>query len=88
MVDGRMKGMASEAELEKLRSLRGEEAEILYLQLMIDHHKGGVPMAEAVLDSGVEPVEDLAKSIIASQTAEVETMTTMLRERGAKPLAE
>lgn len=85
MVDGRMKGMASEAELEKLRSLRGEEAEILYLQLMIDHHKGALPMAEAVLDSGVEPVENLAQSIITSQTAEVETMTQMLQERGAKP---
>ncbi|WP_157074452.1 DUF305 domain-containing protein [Janibacter corallicola] len=83
--DGRMKGMASEEELEKLRGLRGEEAEILYLQLMIDHHLGGVPMARAVLDCGVGPVEDLADAIITSQRAEVGTMTRMLEERGAKP---
>ncbi len=83
--DGRMKGMASEKELEKLRGLRGEKAEIFYLQLMIDHHRGGVPMAEAVLDSGVEPVEQLADAIISSQTAEVDTMTQMLEERGATP---
>lgn len=83
--DGRMKGMASEEELEKLRGLRGQEAEILYLQLMIDHHEGGVPMARAVLDCGVGPVEDLADAIITSQRAEVGTMTRMLEERGAKP---
>ncbi len=84
--DGRMKGMASEEELEQLRSLRGKKAEVLYLQLMIDHHEGGVPMARAVLDCGVEPVEDLADAIITSQRAEVDTMTQMLEERGAQPL--
>ena len=58
----------------------------LYLQLMIDHHKGGVPMAEAVRDCGVEPVENLADAILTSQPAEVETMTAMLEERDAQPL--
>lgn len=85
--DGMMPGMASSEELEKLKSLRGEEAEVFFLQLMIRHHKAGVPMAQVALDySQNEAVETLAQSIITSQTAEVETMTQMLQERGAKPL--
>lgn len=85
--DGMMPGMASDEELEKLRSLSGEEAEVFFLQLMIRHHKAGVPMAQVALDySQNEPVETLARSIIDSQTAEVETMTQMLEERGAEPL--
>lgn len=85
--DGGMPGMASEEELDELRSLSGKDAEILFLQLMIRHHEAGVPMAQVALDySQNDAVENLARSIITSQTAEVETMTQMLEERGAKPL--
>ena len=79
----------SAEELKELEQATGEEAEVLYLQLMIRHHKAGVPMAEAARDSsGNRAVETLASSIIKSQTTEVETMTTMLEERGAEPLAD
>ena len=85
--EGRMPGMASDDELAELRSLSGEEAEVFFLQLMIRHHKSGVPMAEVAVDySQNDAVETLARSIITSQTAEVETMTAMLQERGAEPL--
>lgn len=85
--DGRMPGMATPEQLDKLKSLRGEEAEVYFLQLMIRHHEAGVPMAEVARDYAQnDPVEVLATSIIESQTAETDTMTTMLRERGAKPL--
>ena len=85
--EGRMPGMASDEELAELRSLSGEEAEVFFLQLMIRHHKSGVPMAEVAVDhSQNDAVETLARSIITSQTAEVETMTAMLQERGAEPL--
>lgn len=85
--EGLMPGMASAEELEKLKSLSGKEAEVYYLQLMIRHHKAGVPMAQVALDySQNDAVETLAQSIITSQTAEVETMTQMLKERGATPL--
>ena len=85
--EGLMPGMASAEELDRLRSLSGQEAEVYFLQLMIRHHKAGVPMAQAAVDySQNEAVENLARSIITSQTAEVETMTAMLEERGAEPL--
>ncbi|WP_346007859.1 DUF305 domain-containing protein [Janibacter terrae] len=87
--DGLMPGMASQEEITRLEGLEGEEAEVYFLQLMIRHHEAGVPMAENARDyARNEAVETLATSIINSQTSEVETMTTMLRERGAKPLAE
>jgi uncharacterized protein (DUF305 family) len=42
-----MHGMASEAELQRLRDAHGIAAEILFLQLMIRHHEGGIIMARA-----------------------------------------
>src|SRR5262245_37142578 len=43
-----MHGMASDDELRTLRAAQGTDAEILFLQLMIRHHEGGVLMARAV----------------------------------------
>ena len=87
--DGLMPGMATQAEMTKLKGMRGKAADIYYLQMMIRHHKAGVPMAEAARDNSQnDAVETLAQSIINSQTTEVETMTQMLKERGAKPLPE
>ena len=82
-----MPGMASAEELDKLEQASGEEAEVLYLQLMIRHHVGGVPMAQVAVDAAeTEPVRTLAQSIIDSQTVEVETMTEMLEARDGEPL--
>ena len=83
-----MPGMATAEELTRLKGLEGEEAEVFFLQLMIRHHQGGVPMAEAAVDSASEPeVSRLAQTIIDSQGVEMETMTTMLQERDAEPLS-
>jgi hypothetical protein len=77
-----MPGMASDADLQKLRDASGREAEILFLQLMIEHHKGGVEMAEAVLPlTEREEVTYLADTIVAGQQAEIATMEDMLAAR-------
>src|SRR5690554_5588125 len=47
---GPMPGMASPEQLAELKSLSGVPAEILYMELMIDHHIAGVEMAQAILD--------------------------------------
>jgi uncharacterized protein (DUF305 family) len=83
-----MHGMASGDELRKLRAAQGADAEILFLQLMIRHHEGGVLMARAV--SGLSRRADLigmAKSIDDGQRAEIVEMTEMLSKRGAQPYA-
>jgi uncharacterized protein (DUF305 family) len=82
-----MAGMASEAELDALRRATDRDAEVLFLQLMIRHHEGGVLMARALLDRSThDAVVTLARGIEAGQAGEIETMTAMLTERGAEPL--
>ena len=77
-----MPGMASDADLHKLRNASGVEAEILFLQLMIEHHKGGVEMAEAVLPlTERAEVTYLADTIVAGQQAEIATLEAMLAAR-------
>ncbi len=83
-----MHGMASDDELRKLRAAQGADAEILFLQLMIRHHEGGVLMARVV--GGLSHRADIvgmAKSIDDTQRAEIVEMTAMLSKRGAQPYA-
>jgi uncharacterized protein (DUF305 family) len=78
-----MPGMASDAELQDLRDASGVEAEIRFLELMTEHHKGGVEMAEAVLPlTDRTEVTYLADTIVAGQQAEIATMEDMLAARG------
>jgi uncharacterized protein (DUF305 family) len=85
-VGERMPGMATREELAHLEELSGVEADREFLRLMIRHHQGGVPMAEAILErSDREEVRRLAQSVIESQTAEVETTTAILERKNAEP---
>ena len=86
MPDGRMPGMASEADLARLGKLGGKDAEILFLELMIAHHEAGVMMAEAALQMTEEPVvRRLASAIRTAQASEIKTMRDMLADRGIDP---
>ena len=82
-----MHGMATDEEMRRLRDARGAEAEILFLQLMIRHHEGGVVMARALegLSRRVD-VLDMARSIDSTQRAEITEMKKMLEQRSARPL--
>jgi uncharacterized protein (DUF305 family) len=82
--DGRMPGMATDEELARLREATGVEAEVLFLELMIDHHAGGLPMAEAVVAASDHPeVARMARGMIRAQTSEIELMESLLAERRA-----
>ncbi len=81
--EGRMPGMASPEELNNLQKASPEEADVLFLQLMIPHHEAALPMAEAVLEETNRPeVERLAGAIAASQRGEIEMMKGLLQQRG------
>ncbi|WP_420492913.1 DUF305 domain-containing protein [Kitasatospora camelliae] len=83
-----MPGMATNTDLAKLRTLSGQDAEVFYLQLMIEHHKGGVAMAQAYVDASRNEVEKrLATTMVNGQRSEIDLITSMLAERGAKPLS-
>ena len=82
-----MPGMATETELSRLRALSGTPFDVLFLQLMIRHHEGGLEMAQYGEQHAAEPaVRGLAGSIVAAQTAETATMEQMLGARGGTPL--
>jgi uncharacterized protein (DUF305 family) len=77
-----MPGMASDADVERLRQAEGVEAEVVFLELMIAHHTGGVEMAEAVLPlTERSEVDYLAQTIVDGQSAEIATMEQMLAAR-------
>lgn len=80
-----MPGMATRAELEKLRTASGKKAEILYLRLMTAHHNGGIHMAQGCADRCTVGAElRLARGMVASQQSEVDLMADLLKERGAR----
>lgn len=82
-----MPGMANRQELAQLRGLRGPEFDIYFLQLMLRHHKGTLPMAEqASMHAALPPVSALAQSMITAQSSESDLITGMLAQRRADPL--
>lgn len=83
----RMPGMATTAELNKLRKLSGQELDVFFLQLMLRHHEGGLEMAEyGAAHASKGYVRNLADKIVESQQNEAKQMKEFLAQRGAKPL--
>lgn len=81
-----MPGMASSQERAELAASEGIEAEIQFLQLMIRHHEGALPMAREILERSNNPVTNrLATSILNAQQNEIDIMSAMLTERSAAP---
>jgi uncharacterized protein (DUF305 family) len=82
-----MPGMATEAELAQLRSLSGTAFDVMFLQLMIRHHTGGLEMAQyGQVHATRSVVRGLARSIAQTQIAESATMEQMLTARGGTTL--
>ncbi|GIW26443.1 DUF305 domain-containing protein [Meiothermus sp.] len=81
-------GMASPQEIAELLALQGHAAETKFLQLMIRHHQGALPMIEQGL-AEVKP-EGLPRRLIEamgqSQAGEIQTMERWLAERGGVKL--
>jgi uncharacterized protein (DUF305 family) len=83
--DGRMPGMASSAELTKLNTVTGRDFDILFCQLMIRHHLGGIDMIEGVLAVSHNPdVVTLARSMKDNQQNEIVLLDSLLAQMGVK----
>jgi uncharacterized protein (DUF305 family) len=82
-----MPGMATPEELNRLMEAPPEEADTLFLLLMIPHHRGAMLMTGAILDRTDRPeVRRLANFMAASQRQEIELMRSMLREGEMAPV--
>ena len=81
-----MPGMASNEELTRLYHAAGRDRDILFLQLMIRHHQGGVEMAAAAADSTAPAVRARAVSMVNGQQQEIASMSVLLHQRGGQVL--
>jgi uncharacterized protein (DUF305 family) len=71
-------GMATATQMEELDAATGPAADCLFLELMIRHHQGALPMAQAVIELGDEPrVLAVAQRIVEGQTSEIDAMRSM-----------
>jgi uncharacterized protein (DUF305 family) len=87
VVHGLMPGMATPAQMNRLESLHGKALDILFLQLMIHHHQGGVVMARYAAQHASEPyVRQLATAMVVAQSNEIIQMEQLLRGLGSQPL--
>jgi uncharacterized protein (DUF305 family) len=82
-----MPGMATPAQMTLLEKSHGKALDILFLQLMIHHHQGGLEMAQYAEQHAVEPyVAQLATDMYAQQSGELITMEQALRKLGGQAL--
>ncbi|WP_242570701.1 DUF305 domain-containing protein [Streptomyces sp. NP-1717] len=73
-----MPGMATEAQLAKLRAAKGKAFDELFISLMITHHQGAVTMATDALSAGNNvQLEEMASDVIAQQTSEINRMRSL-----------
>ncbi|MFI6761476.1 DUF305 domain-containing protein [Micromonospora sp. NPDC050417] len=83
--DGLMPGMATDAERAQLRAATGRDFDVMFLRLMLNHHLGGIHMAEAALElSDDEQVQALAETMVAGQKKEITAIQALLDKLGAK----
>lgn len=77
-----MDGMLSDAQMAALAAARGADFDRLFLEGMIEHHRGAISMAEQVLTNANADVSALAEQIVASQTSEITAMEGLLAALG------
>lgn len=74
-----MPGMATQKELQSLRTLQGRDQKVLFLQLMLRHHQGGVTMADdAATHATIPQVRSLAARMSFDQQQENQIISQLL----------
>jgi uncharacterized protein (DUF305 family) len=78
-----MPGMATDAQLAAMKGATGVDADRQYAQLMLDHHLGGVHMAEYAADhAGEHDVRVLAHSMVTGQQSDINELRAILTRLG------
>ena len=79
---GLMPGMASPEQMQALASAVGPEFDSLFLELMIEHHRGALTMVDGLLEQRGAAQDsvlyEFTADITADQSAEIERMDAML----------
>lgn len=73
----------SEEDMAALESASGPDFDRMFLEMMVEHHRSAVEMAETEIADGQFPdAVELAGAIKAAQEAEIEEMQSLLAELG------
>jgi uncharacterized protein (DUF305 family) len=84
---GLMPGMATATQLSKLETQHGRTLDVDFLQLMIHHHQGGIPMEQYAMQHAKKSyVRNLARAMMTIQSDEIIQMEQTLRSLGGSPL--
>jgi uncharacterized protein (DUF305 family) len=83
-----MPGMASADDIERLRNAEGPEADELFSRLMVQHHDGGVHMADyAVAHTETGNIRNFARGVAARQRSEIGELNALRAQLGFEPVA-
>lgn len=78
---GGMGGMMAPEQMQGLGQATGAAFDRMFLQMMTEHHRGAVEMAQVELQDGADPdALALAQTIIDTQQAEISEMETLLQQ--------
>ena len=77
-------GMATNAQLAELKEARGKQLDDLFSRLMMTHHKGGIHMADAAVESG-HLARNAAAAMAALQRSEIGEMSLRRQQLGLSP---
>lgn len=81
-----MLGLATTEDLNALRQAEGLERDKRYVAMMLEHHEGGVPMAQfAASEAHLAVVRTLASRIVLEQSKEIFQMQSLLAALEHKP---
>lgn len=72
---GLMPGMATDEEMAEFKTLTGTDADVMFAELMIAHHIGGIDMAKAALERSDDAlVVDAARRSITVQQSDIDNL--------------
>ena len=71
----------TQADIDMLKGMSGQDFETTWMSMMIQHHEGAVDMAEmAATRAAHQEIKDVAQNIIRDQTREITELTTWLQQ--------
>lgn len=74
-----MEGMMTVEQMDQLATMTGPDFDVMWLEMMIEHHQGAISQSATVKAAGANPdVAELADQIITAQQAEIAEMQALL----------
>jgi len=71
----------TQTDIDMLKGMSGQEFEVTWMNMMIQHHEGAVDMAEmAATRAAHQEIKSTAQNIIRDQTKEIADLTNWLRQ--------